>query len=239
MILPEGRRPKATDAKPWNGVYFKQIEMGPMQNFVYLVGSLETRKAAVVDAAWDIEEILRIVAEDEMELTHAFVSHTHPDHIGGQFAGVHIEGVTELLEKAKVKVIVHREEAEFLKSLSPSDLIKVESGSEIDLGGIGIQLIHTPGHTPGSQCFLIDNRLVSGDTLFIGSCGRVDLPGGNAEQLYFSLTQRLMELPETTLLFPGHNYSEKSISTLGEQKRTNPYLQFHALRDFLAAMGYA
>lgn len=213
--------------------------MGPMQNFVYLVGSLETRKAAVVDAAWDIEEILRIVAEDEMELTHAFVSHTHPDHIGGQFAGVHIEGVTELLEKAKVKVIVHREEAEFLKSLSPSDLIKVESGSEIDLGGIGIQLIHTPGHTPGSQCFLIDNRLVSGDTLFIGSCGRVDLPGGNAEQLYFSLTQRLMELPETTLLFPGHNYSEKSISTLGEQKRTNPYLQFHALRDFLAAMGYA
>ena len=213
--------------------------MGPMQNFVYLVGSLDTRKAAVVDAAWDIEEILRIVAEDEMELTHAFVSHTHPDHIGGQFAGVHIEGVTELLEKAKVKVIVHREEAEFLKSLSPSDLIKVESGSEIDLGGIGIQLIHTPGHTPGSQCFLIDNRLVSGDTLFIGSCGRVDLPGGNAEQLYFSLTQRLMELPETTLLFPGHNYSEKSISTLGEQKRTNPYLQFHALRDFLAAMGYA
>ncbi len=82
MILPEGRRPKATDAKPWNGVYFKQIEMGPMQNFVYLVGSLDTRKAAVVDAAWDIEEILRIVAEDEMELTHAFVSHTHPDHIG-------------------------------------------------------------------------------------------------------------------------------------------------------------
>ena len=210
-----------------------------MQNFVYLVGSLETRKAAVVDAAWDIEEILRIVAEDEMELTHAFVSHTHPDHIGGHFAGADIEGVTELLEKAKVKVIVHKEEAENLKFLSASNLIKADSGSQIDLGGISIQFIHTPGHTPGSQCFLINNRLVSGDTLFIGSCGRVDLPGGNAEQLYFSLTQRLMELPETTLLFPGHNYSGKSISTLGEQKRTNPYLQFHALRDFLAAMGYA
>ena len=220
-------------------LYFKQIEMGPMQNFVYLVGSLETRKAAVVDAAWDIEEILRIVAEDEMELTHACVSHTHPDHIGGQFAGAHIEGVTELLEKAKVKVIVHKEEAENLKFLSTSNLIKADSGGQIDLGGIAIQFIHTPGHTPGSQCFFIDNRLVSGDTLFIGSCGRVDLPGGNAEQMYFSLTQRLMELPETTLLFPGHNYSGKFISTLGEQKRTNPYLQFHALRDFLAAMGYA
>lgn len=213
--------------------------MGPMQNFVYLVGSRETRKAAVVDAAWNIEEILRIAAEDEMELTHACVSHTHPDHIGGQFAGDHIEGIVELLEKAKVRVIVHKEEAEFLKFLSASDLIKVESGSEIDLGGIGIRLIHTPGHTPGSQCFLVDNRLVSGDTLFIGSCGRVDLPGGNAEQMYYSLTQRLMELPETTLLFPGHNYSKESISTLGEQRKTNPYLQFHSLSDFLAAMGYA
>ncbi len=222
-----------------DNLYFKQIEMGPMQNFVYLVGSLETRKAAVVDAAWDIEEILRIAAEDDMELTYACVSHTHPDHIGGQFSGLHIEGITELLEKAKVKVIVHKEEAEFLKSLSPSDLIKVESGDEIDVGGINIRFIHTPGHTPGSQCFLIDDRLVSGDTLFIGSCGRVDLPGGNAEQMYFSLTQRLMNLPETTLLFPGHNYSDKSISTLGEQRKTNPYLQCHTLGDFLSAMGYA
>jgi len=222
-----------------DNLYFKQIEMGPMQNFVYLMGSLETRKVAVVDAAWDIEEILRIVAADDMELTHACVSHTHPDHIGGQFSGLHIEGITELLEKAKVKVIVHKEEAEFLKFLSPSDLIKVESGDGIDIGGINIRLIHTPGHTPGSQCFLIDDRLVSGDTLFIGSCGRVDLPGGNAEQMYFSLTQRLMDLPETTLLFPGHNYSDKSISTLGEQQRTNPYLQFHSLREFLSAMGYA
>jgi len=222
-----------------DNLYFKQFELGPMQNFVYLVGSLETRKVAVVDAAWDIEKILRIVAEDDMELTHACVSHTHPDHIGGQFSGVHIEGITELLEKAKVKVIVHKEEAEFLKSLSPSDLIKVESGDGIDVGGINIRLIHTPGHTPGSQCFLINDRLISGDTLFIGSCGRVDLPGGNAEQMYFSLTQRLMDLPETTLLFPGHNYSDKSISTLGEQRRTNPCLQFHSLRDFLSSMGYA
>ena len=151
-----------------------------MQNFVYLVGSKETRKLAVVDAAWDIGEILRIAAEDEMEITHSFVTHTHPDHVGGQFSGMHIEGVTELLEKVKAKVVIHKAEAEFLKMLSPSDLIKVESGDEIDVGGIQIKLIHTPGHTPGSQCFLVDNRLVSGDTLFIGSCGRVDLPGSNA-----------------------------------------------------------
>ncbi len=219
-------------------LYFKQVEIGPMQNFVYLVGSKETRKLAVVDAAWDIGEILRIAAEDEMEITHSFVTHTHPDHVGGQFSGIHIEGVTELLEKVKAKVVIHKAEAEFLKMLSPSDLIKVESGDEIDVGGIQIKLIHTPGHTPGSQCFLVDNRLVSGDTLFIGSCGRVDLPGSNAEEMYLSLTQRLMNLPDETILFPGHNYADKSTSTIGEQKTTNPYLQFHALRDFLAAMGY-
>ncbi|MEE9549094.1 MAG: MBL fold metallo-hydrolase [Candidatus Binatia bacterium] len=220
-------------------LYFKQVEIGPMQNFVYLVGSKETRKLAVVDAAWDIGEILRIAAEDEMEITHSFVTHTHPDHVGGQFSGIHIEGVTELLEKVKAKVVIHKAEAEFLKMLSPSDLIRVESGDEIDVGGIQIKLIHTPGHTPGSQCFLVDNRLVSGDTLFIGSCGRVDLPGSNAEEMYLSLTQRLMNLPDETILFPGHNYADKSTSTIGEQKTTNPYLQFHALRDFLAAMGYA
>ena len=222
-----------------DNLYFKQIEIGPMQNFVYLVGSKETRKLAVVDAAWDIGEILRIAAEDEMEITHSFVTHTHPDHVGGQFSGIHIEGVTELLEKVKAKVVIHKAEAEFLKMLSPSDLIRVESGDEIDVGGIQIKLIHTPGHTPGSQCFLVDNRLVSGDTLFIGYCGRVDLPGSNAEEMYLSLTQRLMNLPDETILFPGHNYADKPTSTLGEQKTTNPYLQFHALRDFLAAMGYA
>jgi glyoxylase-like metal-dependent hydrolase (beta-lactamase superfamily II) len=219
-------------------LYFKQIEIGPMQNYVYLIGSTETRKAAVVDAAWEIDQILRIAAQDDMEITHAFVTHTHPDHVGGRFANMEIEGVTELLDKAKVKVVVHKAEAEFLKSLSASDLIKAESGDKIDVGGVEIQLLHTPGHTPGSQCFLLENRIVSGDTLFIGSCGRVDLPGSNPEQMYYSLTQKLMALPDDMILFPGHNYSSKPTSTMGEQKQTNPYFQFESLKHFLGAMGY-
>ncbi len=210
-----------------------------MQNFVYLLGSTETRKVAVVDPAWDIAEIVRIAREDDMEITHAFVTHCHPDHIGGEFSGVHIQGLTELLDQTKAKVVVHKAEGEFVSFLSPSNLIKVESGDEIDLGGTKIKLIHTPGHTPGSQCFLIDNRLVSGDTLFIGSCGRLDLPGGDAEQMYYSLTQRLMTLPGETVLFPGHNYAPKSTSTIEEQKKNNPYLQFHSLKRFLAALGHA
>jgi hydroxyacylglutathione hydrolase len=221
-----------------NNLYFKQIEMGPMQNFVYLIGSMETRKVAVVDAAWEIDEILRVAAQDDMEITHALVTHTHPDHVGGRFAGVEIEGVVELLSKCKAKVVVHKAEAEFLKALSPSDVIKTVSGDKIDIGGLEIQLLHTPGHTPGSQCFLVDNRIVSGDTLFIGSCGRVDLPGSNPEQMYYSLTQKLMALPDDTILFPGHNYSDAPTSTIGRQKQSNPYFQFHSLKQFLGAMGY-
>lgn len=216
-----------------------------MANFVYLVGSTETRKVAVIDAAWDIDEILRLAAADDVEITHALVTHTHPDHVGSWRQGAHIEGVEELLAKTKAKVVVHKAEAEFLKSLSPSDIIKSESGDKIDVGGIGIQLIHTPGHTPGSQCFLLGEispkqpgRLIAGDTLFIGSCGRVDFPGSSAEEMYTSLTQKLMQLPDDTILFPGHNYAPEMSSTIGEQKRTNPYLQFHSLNAFLAAMGY-
>jgi hydroxyacylglutathione hydrolase len=219
-------------------LYFKQIELGPMQNFVYLIGSGETRKVAVVDAAWEIDEILRLAAQDDVEVTHAFVTHTHPDHVGGRFAGVEIEGLAELLSKCKAKVVVHKAEAEFLKPLSASDIIKAESGDKIDVGGVEIQLLHTPGHTPGSQCFMVENRIVSGDTLFVGSCGRVDLPGSNPEQMYYSLTQKLMALPDETILFPGHNYSDRTTSTIGEQKRSNPYFQFHSLKQFLAAMGY-
>ena len=209
-----------------------------MQNFVYLIGSLETRKIAVVDAAWEIDRILRLVAEDEIEITHALVTHTHPDHVGGRFAGVEIEGVTELLGKCKAKVVVHKAEAEFLKGLSPSDVIKADNGDKIDVGGIEIQLLHTPGHTPGSQCFMVENRIVSGDTLFIGSCGRVDLPGSDPEQMYYSLTQKLMALPDETVLFPGHNYSDTTTSTIGRQKQDNPYFKFHSLKQFLGAMGY-
>lgn len=219
-------------------LYFKQIEVGPMQNYVYLIGSTETRKAAVVDAAWEIDSILRIAQQDDMEITHALVTHTHPDHVGGGFAGMEIDGATELLEKCKAKVVVHKAEAEFIKGLSPSDMIKSDNGDKIDVGGVEIELMHTPGHTPGSQCFLVDGRVVSGDTMFIDACGRVDFPGGNPEQMYYSLTQKLAALPDGTVLFPGHNYAAKPYATIGEQKQTNPYLRFASLKQFLAAMGY-
>lgn len=219
-------------------LYLKQMEIGPMQNFVYLIGSQQSREVAVVDPAWEVERVVEAARQDGMEITKVLITHTHPDHVGGSFAGMHIQGVAQLLELVKAKVYIHKSEAEFLKELSASDLVKVEGGEKITVGEIGITLIHTPGHTPGSQCFLVDNRLVSGDTLFIGSCGRVDLPGSNPEDMYYSLTTRLMRLADDTVLYPGHNYADRPTSTLGDEKRHNMFMRFPSLREFLTAMGY-
>ena len=141
----------------------------------------------------------------------------------------------ELLERVKAKIYVHKAEREFLKGFG-SDLVKVDNHSTPTIGRLTLTFMHTPGHTPGSQCFLIDGRLVSGDTLFIGSCGRTDLPGSDPSEMYYSLTQRLGALPESTVLLPGHNYGGAS-STLGDEKRGNPFMRFPSLGDFLRVMG--
>ena len=221
-------------------LYFRQILTGPMQNFAYLIGDPETREAAVVDAAWDVGALLDLAAEDGYRVTHALVTHTHPDHVGGQYGGMDIQGVAALLEKQPVRVVIHKSEADFLKrftGVSDTDLVKVEGGDTVGVGGVEIKLLHTPGHTPGSQCFLVDRRLVSGDTLFIGSCGRVDLPGSDPAAMYESLSGTLRRLDDDVALYPGHNYSDTPVSTMGEQKRENAFLRFDNLSDFLRMMG--
>jgi glyoxylase-like metal-dependent hydrolase (beta-lactamase superfamily II) len=140
---------------------------------------------------------------------------------------------------------VNEREAEGTRAVtgaSDSDLVRHAPGDAIALGGVSVRLLHTPGHTPGSQCFLVEERgqpgrLVSGDTLFLGSCGRVDLPGSDPEAMYGSL-HTLAALPDATLLYPGHLYSSEPSGTLGEQKRTNPYLRVTSLEQFLGFMGY-
>jgi len=220
-------------------IYLKQLELGPMQNFVYLVGDPATRQCVVVDPAWEIDEIVETVAADDMTLIGALVTHTHQDHVGGSLESWgmpgRIPGVEELLGQVAMKVYVHKAEREFLPGLG-SDLVRVDNHDTLDVGRLRLTFLHTPGHTPGSQCFLVDGRLISGDTLFIGSCGRTDLPGSDPSQMYYSLTQRLGALPEETILFPGHNYGGAS-STIGDEKRSNPFMRFAALGDFLRAMG--
>jgi hydroxyacylglutathione hydrolase len=223
-------------------IYFKQIEIGPMQNFAYVIGDPATREALVIDAAWDIPTLVNVAQQDGYTISKALVTHYHQDHLGGEFSGQHIQGAAELLEQVKAKVYIHKAEAEFLNKiagLSDSDLVKVEGGDTTQVGSLEVKFIHTPGHTPGSQCFLIGNSLVAGDTLFINSCGRIDLPGSNPEDMYHSL-QTLSQLVDDTVLFPGHNYSGQPSDTLGNQKKHNMYLHLttKSLQEFMSAMGY-
>lgn len=222
-------------------LYLKQIEVGPMQNYAYLVGDRETREAVIIDAAWDIEGLVGIAEKDDMKITAGLVTHFHPDHLGGSMMGMDIIGAAELVGKLPIKIYLHKSEGSYaqkVSGLSASDMVLTEGGDDITVGEIPIKFLHTPGHTPGSQCFLVGGHLVSGDTLFIGSCGRVDLPGSSPEDLWRSLTNVLKVLPEETILFPGHNYSDRTQSTIGDEARSNPYMRFGKLEDFLNVMGY-
>ncbi len=222
-----------------NELIIEQIEIGPMANFTYVVGSRSSRQVVIVDPAWDIDGLLKHIEEREYQLVAALATHYHPDHIGGGMRGHNIAGVAELLERQPVKIYAHKHEADGVKKvtgLSNTDLVKVDSGDTLKVGDVEIEFLHTPGHTPGSQCFRVKNTLVSGDTLFIDGCGRVDLPGSDAEEMYQSL-QKLKSLPDDTLLLPGHNYSAVPNATLGETKRLNAYLAISDMAAWKEVMG--
>ena len=215
---------------------------GQMVNFTYLIGDRETGETLVVDPAYAVRELVEIAGADGMRLTGVLATHYHPDHIGGDMMGFSIEGVRELLgiEGVEARVHAQRDEAwgiQRVTGLSDSDLVLHDSGDLVEVGAIGISLLHTPGHTPGSQCFLVDGCLVSGDTLFLDGCGRTDLPGGDAEALYYSVHDRLAKIPDDTLLYPGHLYSPEAFATLGETRRRNYVFRFADLEQWLVMFG--
>jgi hydroxyacylglutathione hydrolase len=213
---------------------------GQMANFMYLLGDSRTREAFVVDPAWDVRSLLDVAEADGYAVRGALVTHYHPDHVGGDLWGTPVEGLARLLEQAAVPVYVNKHEAEGLKKvtgLAESDLVRVDDGSKVQLGEVEVQFLHTPGHTPGSQCFLVDNRLVAGDTLFVQGCGRVDLPGGDSDALYHTLTGKLAKLPADTVLYPGHHYGPTPTSTIGDELRQNHYLRIRSLEDWRRLMG--
>ncbi len=209
-----------------SSLYLRQLELGPMQNFVYLVGARDSSEVAVVDPAWEVPHIVEAAARDGKTITHVLVTHGHYDHVNG---------IEELLEKCKARVVVQQAELDFNEYLRGfgSDLLAVKAGHRVTVGKSEIACVHTPGHTPGSQCFHVSGSLVSGDTLFIGACGRCDFDGGDAEQMYRSLTGTLMAMDPGTVLYPGHNYADRPTSTLADEKQSNPYLQFHDLQSFV------
>jgi hydroxyacylglutathione hydrolase len=232
-------------------IYFRQLlagrqvaqthpVAGQMANFMYLLGDPASRQALIVDPAWDVASLLAVARQDGYSIAGALVTHYHPDHVGGDLWGVQVEGVTRLLETEAVPLYVHKHEASGLKKITgvaDSDLKKVEDGDTLTLGALAIDFVHTPGHTPGSQCFLIGDRLVAGDTLFVQGCGRVDLPGGDPDQMYYSLTQKLAKLPPETVLYPGHHYGPTETSTIAEELEHNVYMRVGSLQDWRLLMG--
>ena len=205
-------------------LYFRQLAVGPMQNFIYLIGSRRTRECMIVDPAWDTQGLVDFVQSEDLRITGALVSHYHPDHVGGRMGPFAVPGgVAELASAVSARIHVNKHEADGLikiTGLSESDLVRHETADVIEIGDVSIELIHTPGHTPGSQCFLVRDRLVTGDTLFVDGCGRVDLPGGNAAQLRDSL-RTLAKLPEHVTVCPGHDYGRTPTNTLAEQRQSN------------------
>ncbi|HEV7688714.1 MAG TPA: MBL fold metallo-hydrolase, partial [Acidimicrobiia bacterium] len=191
-----------------NRLYFRQLLSGrdvarsdpvarQMMNFVYLVGDRETGEAVAIDPAYAPGEILDLLAADGMRLTGVLATHYHPDHVGGDMMGFSIVGISQLLELADVPIHVQRDEVPLVSAVTgvTDALVGHDSGDIVTVGSVPIELVHTPGHTPGSQCFMVDGNLVAGDTLFLEGCGRTDLPGGDPEQMYLSLTQRLAKVP--------------------------------------------
>ncbi|MGH9291506.1 MAG: MBL fold metallo-hydrolase [Acidimicrobiales bacterium] len=211
-----------------------------MVNFVYLIGDRETGEAVAVDPAYAPGEIVDCLEADGMRLVGALATHYHADHVGGSLFGHEIAGLSDLLERTQVPVHVQSCESPWIlkaTTLSATDLVTHEAGDEISVGEMRIACIHTPGHTPGSQCFLVEGRLVAGDTLFLQGCGRTDLPGSDPGAMYDSLVNRLARLPDDVVVYPGHLYSPEPHASLGETKRRNPVLAPRSPDEWLALFG--
>ncbi|MCM6773413.1 MBL fold metallo-hydrolase [Nocardia sp. CDC159] len=226
-------------------VYFRQLLSGrdwaigdpiatQMRNFAYLIGDRETGDCVVVDPAYAAGDLVDLAAADGMRVAGVLATHHHPDHVGGSMLGFTLRGVRELLDRTQVPVHVQQLELPWIANvtgIAPSELTGHEHGDKVSVGGLEIELLLTPGHTPGSQCFLFDGRLVAGDTLFIDGCGRTDFPGGDSDEMFRSL-RYLADLPGDPIVYPGHWYSQEPSAALSAVRGNNYVLRPQTLEQW-------
>ena len=202
-------------------MFFRQIQQHG-DNFSYIIADPETKEAAVIDSSYNATEIIKTIKSQSLLLKYIINTHGHSDHTAGN---------SELRSIFSAKIVSHNQ------SKTNSD-IKVDEGEVLNIGKIAIRVLYTPGHTPDSICLLVDKeKLFTGDTLFVGECGRTDLPGGNAKNLYESLFNKLLSLEDSVEVYPGHDYGSRPSSTIGYERKSNYVLQPRSLKDFIMFMG--
>ena len=198
-----------------------QISVGPMQNFSYIVEDESTHEAIIIDPSWDLDKIIQIVEEQNLNPKYIVNTHWHDDHTRGN---------EELAAEISTRIVQH--EASTLQN----DMT-VKDGDSIKFGCSELVVYHTPGHSKDSICLVGDGKIFSGDTLFVGNCGRIDLPGGSSRELYHSLFDVISKLDDGLIMYPGHDYGSAQTSTIGNEKMTNPVMQKISEDDFVMRMG--
>ncbi len=198
-----------------------QIQVGNMQNFSYIVVDEDTSESIIIDPSWDLIELEMVIKENNLKIKYIVNTHHHFDHTIGNEA---------MAESTKAPIIQH-ENSELKHDIT------VKDGDVIEFGNSKLKVLYTPGHSKDSICLIGDGKIFSGDTLFVGNCGRIDLPGGSAKELYHSLFDVLYSLDDNLVLYSGHNYGHKETSTIGQEKITNMVMQKRTEQQFLDMMG--
>ncbi|MCI4340664.1 MAG: MBL fold metallo-hydrolase [Thermoplasmata archaeon] len=195
----------------------EQFQVGPYENFTYLVAESEGGEGVVIDPSYGIEPVLKAIDARSVKVRYILNTHSHRDHIAGN---------QEVRERTGAKVVAHR--------VAPLNQdLSVEDGQSFDSGRLKFQVLHTPGHTKDSVLYVFEGHVATGDTLFVGECGRTDLPGGDPSEMYDSLLRRVVALEDGLVVLPGHNYGSTPTSTIGREKRENYVLKPRTREEFV------